>query len=53
MFFTEATNDTPRVVGPGLLSKAAIAVCGPVTVLLGIFPQPLPDLADHAAQFVH
>ncbi len=48
MFFTEATEDTPRVVAPGILSKAAIAVCAAVTVLLGIFPQPLLDLADHA-----
>jgi NADH-quinone oxidoreductase subunit N len=49
MFFTEATDDTPRVVAPGILSKVAIAVCAAVTVVLGIFPQPLLDLADHAA----
>lgn len=53
MFFTEATDDTPHVVTPGILSKAAIAVCALVTVLLGIFPQPLLDLADHAAQLLH
>ncbi|OBH17109.1 NADH-quinone oxidoreductase subunit NuoN [Mycobacterium sp. E3247] len=53
MFFTEATDDTPHVVEPGILSKAAIAVCALVTVLLGIFPQPLLDLADHAAQLLH
>ncbi|HTX93901.1 MAG TPA: NADH-quinone oxidoreductase subunit NuoN [Mycobacterium sp.] len=53
MFFTEATDDTPQVVAPGILSKAAIAVCAAVTVLLGIFPQPLLDLADHAAQLLH
>ncbi|CQD20265.1 NADH dehydrogenase subunit N [Mycobacterium europaeum] len=53
MFFTEATDDTPHVVAPGILSKAAIAVCALVTVLLGIFPQPLLDLADHAAQLLH
>ena len=49
MFFTEATDDTPQVVAPGILSKVAIAVCATVTVALGIFPQPLLDLADHAA----
>jgi NADH-quinone oxidoreductase subunit N len=49
MFFTEATDDTPQVVAPGILSKVAIAVCAVVTVALGIFPQPLLDLADHAA----
>ena len=53
MFFTEATEDTPHVVEPGILSKVAIAVCAAVTVLLGIFPQPLLDLADHAAQLLH
>ncbi|OBJ05532.1 NADH-quinone oxidoreductase subunit N [Mycobacterium alsense] len=53
MFFTEATEDTPHVVAPGILSKAAIAVCAAVTVVLGIFPQPLLDLADQAAQLLH
>ncbi len=53
MFFTEATDDTPHVVAPGILSKAAIAVCAVVTVGLGIFPQPLLDLADQAAQLLH
>jgi NADH-quinone oxidoreductase subunit N len=53
MFFTAPTDDTPHVVAPGILSKAAIAVCAAITVLLGIFPQPLLDLADHAAQLLH
>ncbi|MBW0018223.1 MAG: NADH-quinone oxidoreductase subunit NuoN [Mycobacterium sp.] len=53
MFFTEATDDTPHVVEPGILSKAAIAICAAVTVVLGIVPQPLLDLADHAAQLLH
>jgi NADH-quinone oxidoreductase subunit N len=52
MFFTEPTDDTPHVVTPGILSKVAIAVCAAVTVILGIFPQPLLDLADHAAQLL-
>ena len=53
MFFTEATDDTAHVVAPGILSKAAIAVCAVVTIGLGIFPQPLLDLADQAAQLLH
>src|ERR1700741_2014168 len=53
MFFTEATDDTPQVVAPGFLTKAAIAVCAAVTVILGIFPQPLLDLANRAAELVH
>ncbi|MDP7703427.1 NADH-quinone oxidoreductase subunit NuoN [Mycobacterium sp. TY815] len=53
MFFTEPTDDTPHVMAPGVLSKAAIAVCALVTVLLGIFPQPVLDLAERAATFVN
>jgi NADH-quinone oxidoreductase subunit N len=53
MFFTEATEDTPHVVEPGILSKVAIAVCAAVTVALGIFPQPLLELADQAATLLH
>jgi NADH-quinone oxidoreductase subunit N len=52
MFFTEPTDDTPQVVAPGILSKIAIALCAAITVVLGIFPQPLLDLADHAAQLL-
>lgn len=52
MFFAEATDDTLGVVGPGILTKAAIAVCAVITVGLGIFPQPLLDLADRAAQLM-
>ncbi|OBF60107.1 NADH-quinone oxidoreductase subunit N [Mycobacterium sp. 852002-53434_SCH5985345] len=53
MFFTEATDDTPHVVAPGILSKAAIAVCAVITVALGVFPQPVLNLADQAAQLLH
>jgi NADH-quinone oxidoreductase subunit N len=52
MFFNEPTDDTPQVVAPGVLSKAAIAVCAAVTVILGIFPQPLLNLADQAAHLL-
>jgi NADH-quinone oxidoreductase subunit N len=52
MFFTEAPADPPHIFVPGGLSKAAIAVTAAVTIVLGIFPQPLLDLCDSAAQFV-
>lgn len=52
MFFTEESGDTPHVAAPGVLSKAAIAVCTVVTVVLGIAPQPVLDLADQAAQLL-
>ncbi|GAB3014152.1 NADH-quinone oxidoreductase subunit NuoN [Mycobacterium bourgelatii] len=53
MFFTEPTDDTPQVVAPGVLAKAAIAVCALVTVILGILPQSVLDLANNAAQLLH
>ncbi|QLL08675.1 NADH-quinone oxidoreductase subunit NuoN [Mycobacterium vicinigordonae] len=53
MFFTEPTDDTPQVVEPGVLSKIAIALCALVTVVLGIFPQPVLDLAEQAATLLH
>jgi NADH-quinone oxidoreductase subunit N len=53
MFFTEPSDATPQVVAPSTLSKIAIAVCAVVTLGLGILPQPLLDLADHAAQLLH
>jgi NADH-quinone oxidoreductase subunit N len=52
MFFTEAPADPPHVVIPSVWSRAAIAVCAAVTIGLGVFPQPLLDLVDHAAHFV-
>ncbi|HUB55427.1 MAG TPA: NADH-quinone oxidoreductase subunit NuoN [Mycobacterium sp.] len=52
MFFTEPHGDQVRVVMPSFWSKAAIAVCAVVTIGLGVFPQPLLDLANQAAQFV-
>jgi NADH-quinone oxidoreductase subunit N len=52
MFFTEPPANAPQIVVPGALSKAAIAVTAAVTIVLGIVPQPLLGLADHAAQFV-
>jgi NADH-quinone oxidoreductase subunit N len=52
MFFNEPTDATPHVVVPSLLTKIAIAVCALITVGLGIFPQPLLELADNAAQLL-
>lgn len=52
MFFVAASPDTPHVVVPGTLSKAAIAICAVVTVVLGIVPQPVLGLVGHAVQFV-
>ena len=52
MFFTDAPDDPPQLVMPSVWSRAAIAVCAAVTVLLGVLPQPVLDMADAAVQFV-
>jgi NADH-quinone oxidoreductase subunit N len=52
MFFTEPHAEQVHVVMPSFWSKAAIAVCAAATIGLGIFPQPLLDLARQAAQFL-
>jgi NADH-quinone oxidoreductase subunit N len=52
MFFTEPPANQVHVVMPSTWSKAAIAVCAIVTIGLGIFPQPLLDLTQQAAQLV-
>jgi NADH-quinone oxidoreductase subunit N len=52
MFFTEPHGEPVHVVMPSFWSKTAIAVCAAITVGLGIFPQPLLDLARQAAQFL-
>ncbi|MDH3021354.1 NADH-quinone oxidoreductase subunit N [Gordonia sp. CNJ-863] len=53
MFFDDVpTHDAPHVVKPSILTTTGIAICTLVTVVLGIFPQPLLDLADAAATFL-
>lgn len=52
MFFGDEPAEAPTVVRPGVLTAVAIAVGLAVTVVLGIVPQPLLDLADHAARFL-
>ena len=52
MFFTEPAPDGPTVAVPSAYTATAIALGLAVTVLLGVVPQPLLDLADSAALFV-
>jgi len=52
MFFTEAPVDGPSVVVPSIFTKAAIGISVAVTILVGIAPQPLIDLVQHAGVFV-
>lgn len=52
MFFTEPTTDDVSVVVPSNLASTAIGVSVAVTVLLGVVPQPVIDLAEKASTFV-
>ena len=52
MFFTDPPEDAPHIVRPSGLTTTAIAVCTIVTIVLGIFPQPVLDLAAHAVPFL-
>jgi NADH-quinone oxidoreductase subunit N len=53
MFFAEPVEDGPIVVTPGGATSSAIALAVAVTVVLGVFPQPLLNLANHAVPFYH
>jgi NADH-quinone oxidoreductase subunit N len=50
MFFSDPAPDAPSVVRPSLFTSAAVTVGVLVTLVLGIVPQPLLNLADHAAR---
>ncbi|MCR5980322.1 hypothetical protein GDN83_21710 [Gordonia jinghuaiqii] len=53
MFFDEVpVHAAPHVVKPSILTTSGIALCTLATVVLGVFPQPLLDLADAAAWFL-
>jgi len=49
MFFSEPMADGPEVIRPGLFTGIAVAVGTVATVFLGIVPEPLLSLANHAA----
>jgi NADH-quinone oxidoreductase subunit N len=52
MFFAEPLADGPVVVVPGMATAGALAVAVAVTVVLGVFPQPVLDLSNHAVPFL-
>ncbi|VFA96002.1 NADH-quinone oxidoreductase subunit N [Nocardia farcinica] len=51
MFFTDQPADAPAVL-PLALTRAVITVTAAATLVLGVLPQPLLDLAEHAATLV-
>jgi NADH-quinone oxidoreductase subunit N len=52
MFFSEPAADGPTVAVPSFFTTSAVAAGVAVTVVLGVAPQPLLDLADHASVFL-
>jgi NADH-quinone oxidoreductase subunit N len=53
MFFADPVPDGPVVVTPGGTTSSAIALAVAATLVLGIFPQPLLNLASQAVPFYH
>jgi NADH-quinone oxidoreductase subunit N len=52
MFFSEPMGEGPVVMMPSILTTIVIAVGFAATVILGIFPGPVLDLAANAGQFI-
>lgn len=52
MFFTDPAADGPKVVMPSAFTAIAITVSVVLTVVMGIIPQPLLDLAEKASIFI-
>ncbi|HVS68171.1 MAG TPA: NADH-quinone oxidoreductase subunit NuoN [Mycobacteriales bacterium] len=53
MFFAEPVADGPVVAMPGGGTAGALAIAVAATVVLGVFPQPVLDLANRAVPFYH
>ncbi|MEV0334264.1 NADH-quinone oxidoreductase subunit NuoN [Nocardia sp. NPDC050717] len=51
MFFTDPPADAPTVTAP-FATTLVVAFTAGATVLLGLFPQPVLDLAENAATFL-
>ncbi len=49
MFFSDPAPDGPAIVRPSAFTSIAVAVGALATLVLGIVPQPLLSLANHAA----
>ena len=52
MFFTDPVGDGPTVAVPSALTTVVIAAAVLATVVLGVVPGPVLDLAQHAGAFV-
>ncbi|MEO6712014.1 MAG: NADH-quinone oxidoreductase subunit NuoN [Mycobacteriales bacterium] len=52
MFFQEPATDGPTVVSPPALTSAALALSVVATIVLGVYPSILLDVAASADQFI-
>lgn len=52
MFFSDPVGDGPAVAVPSVLTTAAITIGATMTLVLGIMPQPVLDLARQAGEFI-
>jgi NADH-quinone oxidoreductase subunit N len=52
MFFQEPAVDGPTVAAPTVFTSAAVVIGVAATLVLGVVPQPLLDLADKAVPFL-
>ena len=52
MFFAEPPENAPTIAIPGWSTTVALTLGVLATVALGIFPQPVIDLASKAATLV-
>ena len=52
MFFAEPAEDGPRVVLPSAFTTLALAIGVAVTIILGVLPQPVLNLAQQAGIFL-
>jgi len=52
MFFSDPPDDAPEVMPPSAISVAVVGLTLLITFALGVFPQPLLDLAESAARFL-
>jgi NADH-quinone oxidoreductase subunit N len=52
MFFADPPEDGPTVAIPGWATTIALTISVGVTLVLGVFPQPVLDLATNAAKLI-
>jgi len=52
LFFADSTNDSVSVVIPSILTRISISICVLITIVLGIAPSLLFDIAQDFAYFL-